>query len=165
MTRLFKERMTVEIEGEFVVYLIGMRVNNWWKIHKWFPVFLAMPRMLKELASDPDSGMLGFRLLNLFTVLQYWRSLDHLIAYARQKERAHLPAWRAFNKAIGMGDSDVGIWHETYRIQPGNYEVIYRNMPAFGLGAAFGLVPVSKNRESAYERLAHKKENVEVNMA
>jgi hypothetical protein len=33
--------------------------------------------------------------------VQYWRSMDHLVAYARNKEAKHLPAWRAFNKAIG----------------------------------------------------------------
>ena len=66
---------------------------------------------------------------------------------------------------MGSDDSDVGIWHETYRVQPGNYEVIYRSMPALGLGEAFGLVPVSKKRESAYARLTHKKESAEVSMA
>jgi len=165
MAKIFKERMTTEIEGEFVVFLIGMRVNNWWKIHKWLPVFKAMPRMLEELSADPNSGLMGFRLLNPFTVVQYWRSLEHLMAYSRQKDRAHMPAWRAFNQAIGSDDSDVGIWHETYRIQPGNYEVIYRNMPALGLGEAFGLVPISKKRESAHARLNHKKKSAEVGMA
>ena len=165
MAKIFKERMTTEIEGEFVVFLIGMRVNNWWKIYKWLPVFKAMPRMLKELSADPNSGLMGFRLLNQFTLIQYWRSLDHLMVYARQKDRAHMPAWRAFNQVMGSDDSDVGIWHETYRIQPGNYEVIYRSMPALGLGEAFGLVPVSKKCESARERLNHKKETVEVGMA
>ena len=32
-----------------VVFLIGMRINKWWKIHQWLPVFLAMPKMIKEL--------------------------------------------------------------------------------------------------------------------
>ena len=41
--------MAAEIEGDFVVFIIGMRVNRPWKLHKWVPVFLAMPRMLKEL--------------------------------------------------------------------------------------------------------------------
>lgn len=165
MAQIFKERMTTEIEGEFVIFLIGMRVNSWWKVHKWLPVFRGMPRMLKELSADPNSGLMGFRLLNQLSVVQYWRSLDHLMRYARQSDRAHLPAWRAFNKIMGSDDSDVGIWHETYRIQPGNYEVIYRSMPAFGLGKAFGLAPISKNRESARERLTPKKDYAEVGMA
>ena len=36
-----------------------------------------------------------------------------------------------------MGSNgDVGIWHETYLIEPGQYENVYNNMPAFGLAAA-----------------------------
>ena len=46
MARILPERMTAEIEGDFVVFLIGMRINKPWKIHKWLPVFLAMPKML-----------------------------------------------------------------------------------------------------------------------
>jgi hypothetical protein len=48
--------MTAEIEGEFVVFLIGARINKPWKIHNWLPVALAMSRMLKELAANPDSA-------------------------------------------------------------------------------------------------------------
>ena len=39
-----------------------MRVNQPWRPDLWLPVFTAMPRMLAELAADPDSGMLGYRL-------------------------------------------------------------------------------------------------------
>lgn len=35
-------RMTADIDGEFVVFLIGMRINKPWKVHKWWPVFVAM---------------------------------------------------------------------------------------------------------------------------
>jgi len=56
MARVNNQRMTVEIEGDFVVFLIGMRLNKPWKIHKWLPVFVAMPRMLKELAGRPQSN-------------------------------------------------------------------------------------------------------------
>jgi hypothetical protein len=40
----------------------------------------------------------------------------------------HLPAWQSYHKTIGM-DGDVGIWHETYVVQPGRYEAIYGGMP------------------------------------
>ena len=43
------------------------------------------------------------------------------------------PAWRAFNRAVGSNGS-VGIWHETYLVGPGNYEVLLRNMPPFRPG-------------------------------
>ena len=59
MAGIIAERMTAQIEGDFVVFLIGMRINKPWKVHKWLPVFMAMPRMLKELAANPQSGCLG----------------------------------------------------------------------------------------------------------
>ena len=52
--------LTAEVDGDFVVFLVGARINKPWKIHKWLPVALAMPRMLKELASNPDSGLLAY---------------------------------------------------------------------------------------------------------
>ena len=59
MPKTINQRMTVKLEGDFVVFLIGMRINKFWKIHKWLPVARAMPRMLKELRSK-DSNETGF---------------------------------------------------------------------------------------------------------
>ena len=42
MAEINPQRMTVEIDSDFVVFLIGMRINRPWKVHKWLPVFLAM---------------------------------------------------------------------------------------------------------------------------
>jgi hypothetical protein len=136
---IHKDRMTARLEGEFVVFLIGMRINQPWKIHKWLPTLLAMPRMLKELYQHPSLGLLHHEMWFSRTIIlvQYWKSADQLIAYANAKESAHLPAWKAFHHAIK--DDSVGIWHETYVIKPGQYETIYANMPRFGLGAAMEL--------------------------
>ena len=51
MAKTINQRMTVKLEGDFVVFLIGMRVNKFWKVNKWLPVARAMPRMLDELRS------------------------------------------------------------------------------------------------------------------
>jgi hypothetical protein len=59
MPKVIPSRMAAEMEGEFVVFLIGLRINKPWKLHKWLPVFLAMPKMLKELQGHPESGFLG----------------------------------------------------------------------------------------------------------
>jgi hypothetical protein len=85
--------------------------------------------------------------------VQYWRSMAQLMAYARNKNAEHLPAWKAFNQAIGT-DGSVGIWHETYAIDAGGYENVYVNMPPFGLGVAGTLMSASGARESAEGRLA-----------
>ena len=152
---LINQRMTARMDGEFVVFLIGMRINRWWKIHKWVRVGLAMPRMLSELESKPELGYLGGSQWpgRTIIVVQYWRSMDALLAYAKNRDAAHLPAWRAFNKLVGTG-GDVGIWHETYRVRPGDYESVYVNMPKFGLGRVGELVPAHGKREQAKDRLA-----------
>ncbi len=56
---IISERVTGRIDGEFVVFLIGMRVNRWWKVLQWLRVALAMPRMLRELHGKPELGFLG----------------------------------------------------------------------------------------------------------
>ena len=85
MARVIANRMTADVDGDFVVFLIGMRINKPWKIHKWLPVFLAMPRMIKELEQQPESGFLG-HIFGLKVIVQYWRSFDHLEAYARSQD-------------------------------------------------------------------------------
>jgi len=146
--------MCAQVEGEAVVFLIGMRFNKLWKIHKWLPVVMAMPKMLMELEKNPDLGLLGYHQWFGRTIinLQYWRSVEQLNAYAKSRNNAHLPAWAAFNRAIGRS-GDVGVWHETYRIQAGNYETVYVNMPPFGLGKATQSVPAYGRRESAAGRM------------
>ncbi|UQA97750.1 DUF4188 domain-containing protein [Streptomyces halobius] len=150
--------MTADAEGDVVVFLIGMRVNNWWAVRSWVPVFTAMPRMIRELSRDRSIGMLGTRLLmgfpRHFTVVQYWESTEKLLAYASDQSGEHRPAWAAYNRRLRAGRGRVGFWHETYAVPAGSYETIYGNMPAHGLGAAVGVVPVGRRGERAAERLA-----------
>jgi hypothetical protein len=103
-------------------------------------------------------GFLGAETtLNFPTTLmvQYWRSFEDLAVYAGNRDAVHLPAWREFNRQVGS-NGDVGIWHETYRIPVGHYEAVYNNMPAFGLGKVFPLVPAIGRRESARARMVAK---------
>jgi hypothetical protein len=64
-----------------------------------------------------------------------------------------LPGWRAFNRLVGTR-GDVGIWHETYRVRPGDYENVYVNMVPFGLGKVGELLEATGKREGAADRLA-----------
>ena len=161
MTELVTDRVCAEVEGDIVVFLIGMRINRPWKIWKWLPIALAMPRMLKELELHPELGLLSarghFGPRNLM-VLQYWKSAAHLQAYAHASDKVHLPAWQAFNKKIGRG-GDVGIWHETYAVPSGHSESVYVNMPPYGLGLAGKLFPAKGARATAAKRLARIREN------
>jgi hypothetical protein len=55
-TMLQNQKMTAQIDGEFVVFLIGMRINQFWKVHKmWFARILIL--------------------------VQCWRSMDQLMDY------------------------------------------------------------------------------------
>jgi hypothetical protein len=149
-------RVTSHIEGDFVVFLIGMRVNKPWKVHKWLPVFLAMPRMLKELQNKSEDGLLGYynALLSPLRpmVVQYWRSFEHLEKFSRNPDAAHWPAWVKFNKRVAS-NGDVGIWHETFKVSAGQYECIYNNMPAFGLGKIKAPADVTEAQETAAGRI------------
>jgi hypothetical protein len=152
MSKVIPRRVTARIEGDFVVFLIGMRVNKPWKVHKWLPVFLAMPRMLKELEKHPESGFLG-HIFGPGVIVQYWRSFAHLEAYARNPNDLHWPAWKDFNQAMGKSRGDVGIWHETYMVRAGEYECVYSGMPPFGLAKASGQTDVTGSLDSARGRL------------
>jgi hypothetical protein len=151
MAAIIPDRMAAEIEGDFVVFVIGMRINKPWKVHKWLPVFLGMPRMLKELKRQPESGFLG-SISGGLLIVQYWRSFEELETYARSHDRLHWPAWVAFNKRTARSRGDVGIWHETYLVRAGEYEAIYSGMPRFGLGQAGKLVSAVGRKESARGR-------------
>ena len=152
MAEVIPARMTAEIDGDFVVFVIGARFNKLWKLHKWIPVALAMPRMIKELEKSPESGFMG-AITGGFTMVQYWRSFEHLEAYARSHDHAHWPAWVAFNKRMAASRGDVGIWHELYKVRAGEYEAIYTGMPAYGLGKASKLIPAVGRMESARGRI------------
>ncbi|SON58369.1 hypothetical protein HDIA_4828 [Hartmannibacter diazotrophicus] len=154
MAKIIDRRMSAIMEGDFVVFLIGMRINKPWKVHKWWPVFMAMPKMIRELeAAGPETGFLGHNGIGLGGMVQYWRSFDHLEAYARGRESAHWPAWVAFNRRMKDSRGDVGIWHETYRIHAGDYEAVYSGMPPYGLGRVGSLVPADGAYEAARQRM------------
>ena len=160
MAQVIPGRFTAQIDGPFVVFIIGMRVNRLTALRRWVPTFLAMPRMLAELAGHPETGYLGgssFIAGRNAAIIQYWRSFEELHRFARDPHKAHLPAWRRFNRAVGT-DGSVGIWHETYLVGAGQYETIYGNMPVWGLAAASAHVPARGRRETAARRLGFEDE-------
>jgi hypothetical protein len=143
-------------DGPVTLFIIGMRINRLLRPDKWLPVARAMPVMLKELAHRPEQGLLGWELLRsglrTIVTIQYWRDFDGLHAYAHDSDGAHLPAWRAFNRAA-KGNDAVGIFHETYMVPAGAHETIYAAMPPFGLGKAMGVREATGSRTEARGRL------------
>ena len=161
--RISYGRHTADHSEPVVVFVIGMRINHYLKFGKWMPMARAMPPMIRELSSRPESGFLGAeRLLQPprgLCLIQYWRDFESLEAYARDRDSLHWPAWRAFNKAIG-DDGSVGVFHETYVVEPGAFETIYVNMPDWGLGRMAGLLPATGSRSEARSRMKGKRQEV-----
>jgi hypothetical protein len=153
-TDIHRGRFTASMPDEFVVFLIGMRFNRLLRVDKWFPVFIAMPRMLRWLDKHPQAGLLKwhFTLIHGPAIVQYWRSFEDLDRFARGRELPHLPVWGSFNKTVRAA-GDVGIWHETYKVRAGEYECVYVNMPRVGLAAAGSHVPIGSTGQSAAKRI------------
>jgi len=110
--------------------------------------------MVKELYTNKDE--LGFLSMESYfglkttTMIQYWRSLEDLLVYAKNEK--HLAAWKQFNQKVNNNEA-VGIYHETYQIRKGTYEAIYVNMPHYGLGKTLPHIAVTAEKNSASKRL------------
>jgi hypothetical protein len=153
MAQIFPGRYTADVDGDFVVFLIGMRINRALKVRKWWPVFTAMRPMLKAHESKPELGVLDTRLAIISPreplIIQIWRSFEQLESFARE-DMLHTEPWKTYFKVVGATSGDVGIWHETFQVRAGEYECIYGNMPRFGLANAGdhrGMGSASRARE------------------
>jgi hypothetical protein len=155
MAQVKQGRWTAEYEGDFVVFLIGARPNNFFHLLRSFGDLggrRGMNHMLKYLTEHPEKGLLGYE--NGFpTIVQYWRSFEHLEAFARDRDDPHLEPWRNYWRRVGKSDR-TGIWHETFLVRAGEWEAVYGNMPPIGLGKATTLVPLA---ESSTARLRVRK--------
>ena len=159
---VFAGRRVAHLDGDFVVFLIGMRINRPWRPHKWLPVLTAMRPMIRELARDPDVRLprrdtgLPRRRPRARPVLALVRGPRPLRARPR---RPPSPAWRAFNQRV-RDSGDVGIWHETYRVRAGEYEAIYGNMPRVGLAAVGDHRPIGTTSATAARRIGLRPDDV-----
>jgi hypothetical protein len=146
VAELAGRRMTVEIEGDFVVFLIGARFND--RLHL-LRSFLdlggrrGMKHMLDHLVARPEKGLLAYE-MGIPTIVQYWRSFEHLEAFAKDESDPHVEAWRQYWRRVGRSGR-TGIWHETFLVKAGEYEAVYGNMPPHGLGKAGTLMPASQS--------------------
>jgi len=155
MAQVIPGRFTARRDEPFVVFLIGMRINRPLAVGKWLPTARAMMPMLRELYRHPEKGFLGGEFFFYGrgpALVQYWRSFEDLERFARDPEDPHMPAWQRFNREARKGGA-VGIWHETYLVEPGGYEAIHANMPEFGLAKATEREPAVGGRETARRRL------------
>ena len=145
MAQTAGRRMMAEIDGDFVVFLIGASPSKLHLVRSLVDLGgrRGMKHMLDYLVAHPEKGLLGYQ-LGLPVIVQYWRSFEHLEAFARDADDPHLAVWRNYWRRVGT-TGRTGIWHETYLVRAGEYEAIYGNMPPFGLGKAGRLVPLSES--------------------
>ena len=86
----YPKRLAAEMDGEFVVYINGMRLNKLRALHKYIIAGRKLAAMFDRLEADPDSGFLGYepaiRGLRSGAAIQYWRSLEDLRAFAQASD-------------------------------------------------------------------------------
>ncbi|HJQ47229.1 MAG TPA: DUF4188 domain-containing protein [Amycolatopsis sp.] len=153
MKQIHKGKWSAEIDGDFVVFLIGARIRPRHPV-AWFRDLggrRGMRYMLDRLMADPDSGLLGYT-MGFPVIVQYWRSFEQLEAFASGGGEVHAQAWQNYWRRMSSQGHAAGIWHETYLVRAGEYESVYGNMPSIGLGRARG-ARLSRATTTARERL------------
>src|SRR5699024_5600283 len=83
--QIYTVRYTTENDMDIVVFLIGMQVNKRLAVHKLLPIFTAMPSMIRELYTQQEKlgflSMENYFSLRTTVMIQYWRSIEDLLAY------------------------------------------------------------------------------------
>lgn len=153
MAEINKGKWAAELDGDFVVFIIAPRVSPRHPI-AWIRDLggrRGMAHMLNQLTADPDSGLLGY-ISSFPVIVQYWRSFEHLEAFAADATGSHPSVAKTYWQRVSRHGYGAGIWHETYLVKAGQYEAIYGNMPAHGLGAVRGS-RLTRASNTARERL------------
>jgi hypothetical protein len=156
MGRVLTGRWTADVQGDFVVVIIGAKLRNPFRAAKALPMLAQMPRMLEDLQKDPSKGLLGYQAHGFGPfgcIVQYWRSFEDLERFARNPDDRHAKVWRDWYRLGQQKNSAVGIWHETYKVRAGVYEAVYQGMGDFGLMKAGHATPVGSRSESAAIRI------------
>jgi hypothetical protein len=146
MSEVKQGRWAAHIEGDFVVFLIGTKIDWRHPVRSLRDIggMRGMPYMLKYLSQRPEKGLLGYEVYGVTMNVQYWRSFEDLERFANDDSDPHVPALRNYWRRVGR-DPRSGIWHETFLVRAGEYEAVYGNMPPHGLGKAAGLVSLKED--------------------
>src|SRR5579859_942481 len=153
-------RFAAQIEGDFCVFHIGIIQNVHIPTKEFKEIGDAFTAMHRDLEANPEKyGYFGstnyvssnIRVDSAMTI-QYWRSQEHLNAYARDHMNKHFPAMK-WSSGYMKVSANVGFWHESFKVHAGEYEGIYVNCPELLLGKAGRLVPATGKRKTARGRL------------
>src|SRR5690348_1822698 len=96
MTEIAGRRMKAEIDGDFVVFLIGARFNN--KLQMARSVIdlggrRGMKHMLDYLVARPEKALLAYE-MGIPTIVRYWRSFERLAGLENGRSGCDRGVWR-----------------------------------------------------------------------
>ncbi|UJR19369.1 hypothetical protein I4U23_022498 [Adineta vaga] len=167
---IIRTTYSARCEGDFVVFLIGIRPNGANPFTKSFgDIGKAFQSMIAELESDSTLGYMGGDVYvganerkSTLMYVQYWRSYEALQQWTHTKMGIHVKIVMEYMKSDRV-EGVNGIWHETYKVRDGEYEAIYGNMPPIGLGLATQIVLETKTNNGAgrMKRRENEKQAVE----
>jgi|JI10StandDraft_1071094.scaffolds.fasta_scaffold364288_3 hypothetical protein len=134
------EKFTTNTDKPLAVFLTGVqcrKITSMWKIPM---ITNKMIKMQSELKLDKKAGF--YHGENFFTMtphfttlfLSYWDSPGSIERFANSKFFSHLESAKDYLKNF-LSDTNLGIWHETFVVEPEKVESLYYNMEPFGLSA------------------------------
>ena len=149
--------ITAPITEPFTVFLVGMQCRSFTSLWKVPLIAGKMGQMQRELMKDHDSGLLwgaNFIQFSPLTTLylSYWKSSDHIHRFVSDPKFSHLKAAPDYLKRFG-NNSSLGVWHETYEVNPTQSENLYFGMAPFGVSAFIDPVKITSANRSFLQRL------------
>jgi len=131
---LYKRIELSDTSENCIVFLMGIVVHNPYNLLARRFIKHSLDAILNELGKTKPAGFLTHLYIkgNPSLLVLYWKDLDGLLAYARDKSAQHFPAWFAFNDKISRTKA-IGIWHEIYHLPAGSYSGTYRNCRLTGM--------------------------------
>ena len=155
MAKVFTGRYSADVEGDFVVFLIGMRINKPWDVRGWWHTFVVDAPddqgARGEPRARPDLGAPGW--FGGPAVVQYWRSLRAARPLRAQRgPAATSPRGRSGTRPRGRPARSASGTRPT-RCARASTRSIYGNMPRHGLATATAHVPVTAKGRSAARRI------------
>jgi len=124
----------IDNSESYVVFLMGIVIHKPLNIFVRHYIKRSLKAILGELDQKKPEGFLNYLQTtgNPRLLVLYWKDMDTLYKYARDKTANHFPAWFEFNDKISK-TRGVGLWHEIYQLPAGSYSGIYRHCPLTGM--------------------------------
>lgn len=131
--KLIAPRYSATLDGDFVLFIVGMRINRLCAIHIWPAILLRALRIIRS-ATPGANGLLSREIVisgKGIALITYWDDFDQWEEFGNS-DNHHRSSWKYFYERV-INSKAVGLWHELYSIKQGEYQTIYMQMPPKGL--------------------------------